>query len=260
MTAILLRQIGSTPRLLLWASLLGLAAAGWAVLAGLEASTPSGILGVLCASDGTVGFSYVSALAMWAAMSLAMMLPAAAPMLSVYIDISDAAAARGMAIASPAFLACGYASVWLFFSLAAAALQGGLPAFAGVPLTSPVLAAVLLIVAGLYQFSSVKQACLSKCRRPMTYFMAHWTGSRPGVFRMGMTQGVLCLGCCWALMALCLAAGFMNILWMALLAGAMVVEKIIPQPALYTRALGAGLLTAGVAVLALNWGAAHVWF
>lgn len=261
MTAILLRQIGNAPRMLLWACLLGLAAAGWAVLAGLEgAAAPVSIIGVLCVSDGSVGYSYLSALAMWAAMVLAMMLPAAAPMLLVYIDIGDAAAARGMTIASPAFLVGGYASIWLLFSAAAAALQASLPNIAGVPPSSPILAAALLVGAGLYQFSPIKRSCLSKCRRPMTYFMAHWTGNRLGVFRMGLTQGMLCLGCCWALMTLGLAAGFMNILWMAMLAVAMVLEKIIPRPAPFTRVLGAGLLIAGITVLGLNTGVIHVGF
>lgn len=260
MTLVLLRQIGNAPRMLLWGSLFVLTAAGWIVLAGVDAAGPETIIGVICASDGSVGFSYSSALAMWAAMVLAMMLPAAAPMLSVYIDIGDAAAARGIAIASPSFLAGGYASVWLLFSAAAAALQVGLPGIADVPLASPLLAAVLLVVAGLYQFSFVKQACLTKCRRPMTYFMAHWTRSRLGVFRMGLTQGMFCLGCCWALMTLGLAAGFMNVLWMAMLAVAMVLEKIAPQPAPVSRAVGAGLLIAGVAVLVANSGVEHVGF
>jgi predicted metal-binding membrane protein len=119
---------------------------------------------------------------------------------------------------------------------------------------APPLAAALLIGAGAYQFSTLKHACLSKCRRPLPYFMANWTVKSWGVFRMGLEQGALCLGCCWALMLLALAAGFMNVAWMAAIGVLMTLEKTLPAPKLLTQGLGFGLIAAGAAVLMANYG------
>jgi predicted metal-binding membrane protein len=143
--------------------------------------------------------------------------------------------------------------VWLAFAFAATALQAGLR-WLGADLAAPPVAAALLAGAGAYQFSALKHACLAKCRRPLPYFMAHWTEKPWGVFCMGLRQGALCLGCCWALMLLALAAGFMNVAWMAAIGVLMALEKTLPAPKLLTQGLGFGLTAAAAAVLMSNYG------
>jgi predicted metal-binding membrane protein len=242
-----LRQLSSAPRALMWACL-ALAVAISSILLVDSAARDSGMgWAVLCRAL-PLDAGWPSLFAMWAAMALAMMLPTAAPMLSAYLDIAEAAREKSAEIVPPFVLAAGYAAVWLGFAAAAATSQlilaGIAPSF-----QSPSFAGGLLVLAGLYQFAPLKHACLTKCRRPMPYFMAHWTTAPLGVFKMGLHQGALCLGCCWALMALGLAAGFMNLAWMAGLTLVMVLEKTLPEPKPVIYGLGLGLLGAGVAMI-----------
>jgi predicted metal-binding membrane protein len=111
------------------------------------------------------------------------------------------------------------------------------------------LAGALFIAAGLYQFTPLKHACLTKCRAPMPYFLSHWTERASGVFRMGVEQGLACLGCCWAVMLLAFIAGTMNLAWMTLVGVLMILEKTLPAPRPLVSGLGAGLAGAGIAML-----------
>ena len=212
---IVLRQFTSFPRLAMWGCLAVVCVVSGLALAEMAAND-SGIGWLALCRALPIDAGWASLFAMWAAMALAMMLPTAVPMISTYLDIAEAARAKSAAIASPFFLAAGYAAIWLAFAAAAATAQLIL-AMSAPAFQSPYFAGALLIAAGAYQFAPLKHACLSKCRRPMAYFMANWTPAAAGVFKMGLTQGALCLGCCWALMALGLAAGFMNLAWMAVL-------------------------------------------
>ena len=204
----------------------------------------AGWLSLLCSPAADAGFAEITAL--WLAMTLAMMIPSAAPMIATYLDIWDAAAAKRMRIASPLWLASGYGAVWIGFALAAsvaqwAALSSG---YAG-ELQGP-YAGLVLLGAGAYQFTGLKQACLSKCRAPMSYFLTHWSDRPLGVLRMGLDQGIHCFGCCWALMMLSFVSGLMNILWMGVIGVVMVLEKTLPQPKPLSYGLGAGLIGAGL--------------
>jgi predicted metal-binding membrane protein len=185
-------------------------------------------------------------LAMWVAMALAMMVPTAAPMITTYAEIAETAQAKRIPVVSPLVLIAGYLSVWLVFCVAAAALQVTLARFAlltpGLVAASPWLGAGVLTVAGFYQLSAFKAACLAKCRTPMPFFLANWSDRVSGVFRMGLKQGVVCLMCCWALMLVMFAAGLMNVVWMAVLTVIMLAEKVGPRPGLVTRVTGAVLL------------------
>ena len=140
-------------------------------------------------------------------------------------------------------LVAGYVAVWMGFSIFAAALQMILfnadliSAFGDS--RSGVLSAVLLAAAGLYQFSPIKEACLSKCRQPMTFFMQHFD---EGPWRNGVRLGLVCLGCCWALMLLGFVGGVMNLAWMGIATVFMVVEKL-PQIGHYiTKPMGFALI------------------
>ncbi len=172
---------------------------------------------------------FAMAVSMWGAMMLAMMLPVVSPWL---LALSRSARERDPQ-PSPfpeagAFLG-GYGAVWLGYSVAAAAGQLVLQRVALLSpnwvAKSPLLAAVLLLVAGVYQLTPFRDACMSHCRSPLGYFLARWRPGRWGAFTMGTSHGVYCVGCCWALMALSFVFGVMNLLWMALLTAFLLLEK-----------------------------------
>ncbi len=189
-------------------------------------------------------------LAMWCAMALAMMLPTAGPMILTYAEIADTAAQKGEPAVSPLVLAAGYLSVWLGFAVAAAGLQTALaaaglldPSMAAV---SPLFSGAIFIGAGLYQFSSLKHACLTACQRPFPFLFANWTTRRAGIFRLGLRQGLYCLGCCWAMMLLMFAVGVMNVIWMAAIGLVMAAEKVVTTTRL-SKALGGIFAAIGLA-------------
>jgi len=186
---------------------------------------------------------------MWAVMMTGMMLPSAAPTLVFYGALVRKNAERGNVLPTVWIFASGYLAVWAAFSLAAALLQAALergmlltPALAS---ASPGLSAAALIAAGLYQWSPVKQRCLHKCRNPVEFFAMHWRAGASGALRMGAQHGLYCLGCCWVLMLLLFVAGVMNLLWVALIAAFVFVEKILPAHRYTSRFAGLALLAAG---------------
>jgi predicted metal-binding membrane protein len=111
------------------------------------------------------------------------------------------------------------------------------------------LTATLLIVAGLYQLSPLKQACLTQCRSPVEFLARNWRPGRSGAFRLGLLHGAYCLGCCWALMLLLFAAGIMNLVWIAGLAILVLLEKLAPFGSALTKPLAALLILGGGALL-----------
>jgi len=150
----------------------------------------------------------------------------------------------------------GYLAMWTAFSLAATLLQAGLEAAA---LVTPMmvsdsrwLSGGLLVVAGIYQWLPVKEACLEKCRAPLQFFLFRWRPGAVGAFRMGAEHGAYCTGCCWALMLLLFTAGVMNLIWVALIAAFVFVEKLLPPGRLIGRLAGLGLVLAGGGVMLVN--------
>lgn len=196
---------------------------------------------------------------MWFGMMAAMMLPVSVPWLRMLTSLSDGGgrgsrtAAGGevarwwVPIRSGMLFLAGYLGVWLVFSLAAAAVQlwlGERIALAG----GRPLAGAALVGAGLYQLSPVKAACLRHCRNPLTYFLTRWRDGPRGALGMGWGHGLWCLGCCWALMALALVLGVMNLLWMAVLAAVVFVENVAPGGPVVGRVAGVGLVVWGLVV------------
>ncbi|PSJ64160.1 DUF2182 domain-containing protein [Pseudaminobacter soli (ex Li et al. 2025)] len=188
---------------------------------------------------------------MWLLMSVAMMLPSAAPMIRTYCEIADTARLKGELVVHPLALVGGYLSVWLAASVLFAglslALQVAATAQPGAPLAG-LAGGIALGIAGLYQFSSLKQACLKKCRNPFSILFARWSDRPSRIFKLGLEQGVWCLGCCWALMLVMFAVGIMNLFWMALIALFTLVEKQGTKR-LPTRLAGAILLVWAVVLL-----------
>ncbi|MEM8851476.1 MAG: DUF2182 domain-containing protein [Pseudomonadota bacterium] len=169
----------------------------------------------LCATP-VVAAGWGGAFAMWVVMAAAMMLPTALPAFATYDEIAAAHGASGGAA-----LVAGYGAIWFGFAALAATAQ---VFSARLSLGDGVwFAAALLGLAGAYQFSAWKVACLSRCRQPLTFFMGHWA---EGAWRMGLRLGATCLGCCWALMALGLIGGAMSLGFMALATCLMVSEKL----------------------------------
>lgn len=183
---------------------------------------------------------YLRIVLMWALMTAAMMAPTALPAFATYDDLGHTGQTR------MGLLVAGYLAVWLGFSVLAAGLQMGLTradlvsAFGDS--RSGLLSAGLLGLAGAYQFSPLKQSCLAKCRAPLTFFIAHWD---EGPWRNGLRLGLVCLGCCWALMLLAFVGGVMNIAFMGLATGIMITEKLPDIGRYLTRPLGFILLAAG---------------
>ena len=184
---------------------------------------------------------------MWATMMVAMMLPSAAPTILLVATVLRRRREQASPAASISVFVAGYLLVWTGFSAVAALAQWGLhrtallsPAMAS---TSPVLVGILLIVAGTYQWLPIKAACLAHCRSPLTFIGSHWREGTSGALEMGVRHGLYCLGCCWALMLLLFVAGVMNLLWIAVIAALVLVEKVVPAGLWIGRVTG--LLLAG---------------
>ena len=182
--------------------------------------------------------------AMWAVMMTGMMLPSAGPMILLAGDAGQHGARH------TSLLALGYLIVWALFSLGATVLQWGLARwFVITPMmevSSRNAAAAFLIVAGLYQWTPWKRACLTTCQSPLAFLMRRWRSGRWGALRMGVEHGGYCVGCCWALMLLLFAGGVMNLTVIAALTAFVAFEKLAPRGIQSTRISGALLI--GVAV------------
>jgi predicted metal-binding membrane protein len=206
------------------------------------------------AMAGPTGWSagqLLLAVSMWWVMMVAMMLPAAAPVILLYARAAPAQASS-VRPATGAFVA-GYLGAWGGFSLAAAAAQDalqrlGVLAPMAMATSAKWLAAGILIAAGLYQLSPLKEACLAHCRSPAQFLSRHYRPGAMGALRMGAIHGAFCLGCCWLLMALLFVGGVMNLAWIALLALLVAGEKLLPGGRLLGLAAGLGFIVWGALV------------
>lgn len=190
---------------------------------------------------------------MWAIMMVGMMVPSAAPMILFYAAIVRKNAERGASLPAVWIFTSGYLLVWTAFGLCATALQVFFEelriASSMMVLTDERLGGVVLIGAGIYQWSKVKEACLAKCRSPVQFITTHWRPGRLGALRMGAAHGLYCLGCCWALMLLLFVGGVMNLIWVALIAGFVLIEKLSKYGRVIGRIAGMGLVVFGVYIL-----------
>jgi predicted metal-binding membrane protein len=193
--------------------------------------------------------------AMWAAMMAAMMLPSASPMLLLYDGAAkrQAIEARASAERQIYALAAGYVAVWALFSIGATVMQRFLSMLLLVSpmmtLTSPVAAAAVLVIAGAYQLTPLKHACLRACQSPLGFMMGHWRPGIAGAFLMGIDHGIYCIGCCWALMLLLFVGGVMNVTVIAALTVVVAFEKISPFGVAGARIGGVLLIVAAVWML-----------
>ena len=190
---------------------------------------------------------------MWAVMMIAMMLPSALPMILTFAAVAHNRQRLGRPFVPTSIFILGYIAVWSGFSLLAAVGQWVLHRHAllsaSMASTSAWLGGTLLLGAGIFQFTPLKQACLTHCRGPLEFIMTRWREGHSGAFRMGLEHGVFCTGCCWALMALLFVAGVMNILWIAALTLLVCMEKMLPPRTQVSMATGLLLAAWGVFVI-----------
>ena len=201
-------------------------------------------------------FGWLTAVAMWWVMMIAMMTPSAAPLVLLYGRVLQhhRTEATSDAVAPSIYLATGYLAAWLAFSLAAATIEtmlqpSGLVSADMLWSRSRWFSAAVLALAGLYQVSPFKAACLRQCRGPVDFLTRHWRPGRMGAFVMGVRHGAYCVGCCWMLMALLFIGGIMNLAWIAALALLVLVEKLTPAGPIVSRASGLLLIAWAVATL-----------
>jgi predicted metal-binding membrane protein len=239
-------------RVAVLSSLLGIAALSWVYL-WLEAAG-MGAMAMPMPKSPWGPESLLPTFLMWAIMMCGMMIPSAAPAILMYGSIVRRNRERGSILPSVWIFTGGYLVIWTGFSLAAALLQAALGASG---LLTPMmvsdsawLTGGLLVIAGVYQWLPIKDACLEKCRAPLQFFMFRWRSGAAGAFLMGAEHGAFCVGCCWAIMLLLFAVGVMNLLWVALIAGLVLVEKLLPGGKLAGRLIGAGLVIGGAAMIA----------
>jgi len=191
--------------------------------------------------------------AMWAVMMAGMMLPSASPLLLLYMRSGRARDDDNRVLLRACALATGYLLVWAAFSVGATSLQWILASRTLLtPMMEPALPAVgatLLLLAGLYQLTPLKRACLQACRSPLSFLMGNWRPGLQGALQMGIAHGAYCLGCCWALMLLLFAGGVMNLAVIAALTAWVMVEKLFPYGKQGAYASGALLIATGLWML-----------
>ncbi len=194
----------------------------------------------------------IAAGAMWSIMMTAMMLPSATPMLFFFAGVQRTRRTTGQTVVPSGIFAAGFLLIWLAWSWLAAGLQWALQAslvlspqlaIARLP-----LAAAFLVLAGLYQFTPLKHACLARCQSPLSFLFTQWREGPWGALEMGVRYGGYCVGCCWALMGLLFVVGVMNLLWVALLAIFVLMEKTMRGPWL-GRVTGVALIVCALYLL-----------
>jgi len=190
---------------------------------------------------------------MWLVMMVAMMTPSVAPLILIFAKVNRQRKQEDRPFVSAVYLMTGYFLVWAIFSLAATSLQWWLQQVSllnpEMKTTSKILGSIILIMTGIFQFTPLKQTCLKYCRTPLGFVLQHWKGGKTGALKMGIENGFYCVGCCWMLMVLLFVAGIMNLLWVALIALFVLVEKVSPSVKWIPYVAGFVLISYGILLL-----------
>lgn len=233
-------------RLIVVLGIVGVSALAWAYLLYLSQGTSGMAMEqAMPQMQGWEAFDVTATFTMWVVMMVAMMLPSTTPAVLLFTRI-EREKKQSRSHAAVLFVS-GYLAVWAGFSVGATLAQWGLhTAVALSPtmaITSPVVGGAVLVVAGLFQWTPLKHACLTHCRSPQGFFMTEWREGAPGALFMGLKHGSYCVGCCWLLMGLIFVAGMMNLAWVAIIAAFVLAEKVAPARPWISRV--AGMLLAG---------------
>jgi predicted metal-binding membrane protein len=193
-------------------------------------------------------------LVMWAVMMFAMMLPSVTPTVMIFGRVREKRETEGRPFAPTGAFVAGYLLTWVGFSLLATAanwwLHIGGSMWSMMGKVAPLTGGVLLIAAGVFQWTPLKNACLDHCRSPMSFLMQHWREGTSGATLMGLHHGAYCLGCCWLLMLLLFVLGVMNLPWLAVLTIVVLAEKTLPYGEILSRGLGLLLIAWGIWLVA----------
>jgi predicted metal-binding membrane protein len=243
-TAAAVPPAAARQRTVILAALLGLAAIGWAVF--LAQADDSMAMSDAMGPDLTMGGSWPLFLLTWVAMMVAMMFPAAAPMVLMYGRM------RRDDPPSVTLFTGSYITLWVLFGVAAyllsATVEWGASRSEWVGMHWGRVGGVLLVLAGIYQLTPLKDVCLRHCRSPLSFVLTHWRDGRSGAVRMGLVHGLYCVGCCWLLFLILIPLGVMNVAAMIAIALLVFAEKTLP----HGRGIGAlaavALVAVGVAV------------
>jgi predicted metal-binding membrane protein len=250
------------------ASLTGVCAIAWLYLlrlsaqmpmagdgAGLGASIPGIAAGAMCSVQlpwTTEDFALM--FAMWWVMMVGMMLPSATPLILTFATVNRRERERARPFIPASVFTVGYVLAWGGFSLAATLAHWGLERTALLLPTmktgSAVVGGIFFLAAGIYQWTPLKQACLTKCRSPLDFAINRWHDGWTGALRMGVEQGAYCVGCCAVLMLLMFVGGLMNLLWAAALAVFVFAEKLFPAGEWIARGSGVLMIAFGGYLLA----------
>jgi predicted metal-binding membrane protein len=209
-------------------SLIVLTVAAWTVLIWQASRMNTGM-----ATSPTMGMGAALWLTLWVAMMVAVMFPSAAPMILIYARIAQGKRERGQVFVPAWVFVSAYLFIWTLMGVVAYAAAAGIEHLAAQSMwlmeNGRRLGGVVLLIAGLYQFSPLKHLCLTKCRTPLTFILTSWRNGYGGAFRMGLEHAVYCLGCCWFLFVILFPLGMLNIAVLSLLTLVIFVEKVLPN-------------------------------
>lgn len=251
-------MLSITERAIVYAALALATAAAWVVTFIVSSALPAlspFLAQVWCGGSWTMAGA-AAAFAMWISMMVAMMLPTTTPAIEAFAAIAGRRRARRQPYTPTLVFAAGYCLAWSGFSAAAVLVQWQLYRTAWLTPTmqnaSPLLAGIALLAAGLYQFTPVKLACLRGCRSPLAFIMTEWRDGFAGALTMGVRHGLICVGCCWALMALMFCVSLMDLRWAAALAVYVAAEKLLPGgDTIIAPAFGAAAILGGATLIAM---------
>ena len=268
MTASTLETVLRRDRLVVAGALALIAALAWGYVLWLAADmdmggmdmtgfrmVPAGMAMMEPASAPWAAIEFAFVFAMWAVMMIGMMTPSAAPMILIYARAGRQRRSEDKPLAATGWFAAGYFLAWIGFSFAATLAQWAIERVAlldsRMASASNVLGAIVLIAAGAYQWTPLKDTCLAQCQTPLQFLIRHggFRSDPQGCLMLGLRHGVYCVGCCWALMALLFVGGVMNVLWIALLALLVLLEKLTPIGRWIARAAGVVCIAAGAWML-----------
>lgn len=242
-------------RAIILGALLALAALAWALVIwqAHTLSAAASMSDMSGAAGWTMGMSAALFLAIWVAMMVAMMFPSAAPMILMYHAIARGKRQRGQAYAPTWVFVAGYLIVWTLAGVVAYLAALGLDSLAArstdLMANAARIGGLLLLVAGLYQLSPLKNVCLAACRSPLQFIMTSWRDGNGGALRMGLSHGLYCLGCCWLLFLILFPLGMMNIAALAALTALIFAEKVLPARYHIPALTGVALIAYGALVI-----------
>ena len=240
-------------RLLVLSGVTALAALAWAYMVYLALNNNA--MGMAMAQLGSwTATDFALMFLMWAVMMTGMMVPTAAPMILLFATVNRRSRQQQRPFVSTGVFLSGYVLVWCGFAVVATVGNWALHANSLLDSmmgesTSAYLGGGLLIVAGAFQWSRLKYACLTHCRSPLSFLMTDWREGSRGALNMGLRHGTYCVGCCWILMGLLFVLGVMNLLWIAALAGFVLLEKVLPFGRVGGRIAGGAMALSGLVSL-----------